>query len=54
MIVFSVVLRNIVFVVVLVFIITKTKQGHCFRNYENYKTPKFTAKFDRTEDNLTD
>ena len=32
---FSVVLRNIVFVVVLVFIITKTKQGHCFRNYEN-------------------
>ena len=35
MIVFSVVLLNIVFVVVLVFIITKTKQGHCFRNYEN-------------------
>ena len=32
---FSVVLRNIVFVGVLVFIITKTKQGHCFRNYEN-------------------
>ena len=40
-------------------VITKTKRGLCFRNYE--KTPKFTVKFDLkrggknpTEDNLTD
>ena len=44
---------------VLVFVITKTKRGVCFRNYEN-EDPKFTVKFDqklglknRTEDNLT-
>ena len=40
-------------------VITKTKRGLCFRNYE--KTPKFTVEFDLkrggknpTEDNLTD
>ena len=37
---------EIVLVGVLVFVITKTKRGLSFRNYENYKTPKFTVKFD--------
>ena len=31
---------------VLVSVVTKTKRGLSFGNYENLKTPKFTVKFD--------